>query len=163
MQERTEITRSPGALNYQIVFFSITYVLLAILSIFILLVPFTVFDRNVLLWFLILTGAAVALYALSVYVITKSWQSNKYFLAKDCLIVTAGYSGNREDVYRYETINNVSLQQSGTEKTRGYAKLVLNISGVPQPLVLKDVIRPQEVLEALQNNIGIANRSTSGK
>lgn len=163
MQDRTEITRSPGALNYQLVFFSLAFVPLAILSIFILLVPFTVFDRNTLLWFLIFTGIAVIFYIISILVLSKTWRSNKYFLAKDCLIVTAGYSGSREDVYRYETISNVSLRQSGTEKTRGYAKLVINIAGVTSPLILKDVVRPQEVLESLQNNIGIATRSTSGK
>lgn len=153
MQNRTEIIRSPASLNYQIILFTICYTLLAALCIFILLVPFTVFDRNVFLWFLLFTATAVVFYILSVYMLKKTWNSNKYYFAKDCLIITSGVSSLREDVYRYETITNVSLQQTSTAKTRGYGMFVLNIDSKPQTVILKDVVYPNDVLDKLQAHI----------
>jgi len=160
MQDRTEIVRSPAALNYQIVFFSITYFVLALICIYVLLVPFRYFDSKGLLWFLVLTGIALILYVLSVAVLKRSWSAVRYYLAKDCLVISSGFGSTREDVYRYESIDNVSLQQTNTEKSRTYGRLVLSIDKVPAPITLKYVTRPNDVLEALQANITTASRIT---
>lgn len=161
MQDKTELIRSPASLNYQLVFFTISFVILAFVSIFILIVPFTVFDRNVLVWLLVFTCIAIAFYTLSIWMLNKTWHSNRYYLAQDCLIVSSGFSSRREDVYRYESIASVSMQQNGSEKTRGYARLVLAINGADQPIVLKDIIHPQQILETLQNNIVTASRTSN--
>lgn len=95
---------------------------------------------------------------LSVYALKKKWRSVRYYLAKDCLIIASGFTAVREDVYRYETINNVSLQQTNTEVTRGYGRLVLSIDKVTVPVVLSDVICPKEVLESLQTKIVTASQ-----
>ena len=159
MQERTEILRSPAALNYQIIWFSIAYFILAVVSIFILIVPARFFDGNVTVWFLVLSIIAILLYMLSVGFMKRTWRTGRYFLAKDCLIITNGAIGTREDVYRYETIASVSMQQNQTEKTRGYARFILALNG-GQQLVLKDVIKPNEILDTLQGNIVTASRKS---
>lgn len=149
----TEIIRSPAAFNYQLVLFSFTFFALSALSIFILLVPFRYFDSNILLWFLIFVLIGMLFYIISVAILRKTWQGLKYYITDDYLVVMAGPGGMREDTYRYETITNISLQRTRSQKSHTYASLIIKIKSLPQPIVLKDVIEPDKVLEQLQSKI----------
>lgn len=161
MEDKVEIIRSPAALNYQLVFFTVAYALLTAICIYILIVPFRFFDANVTLWFMIFILIAIILYLASIAILKHTWQSLRYYLAKDCLVITSGVGGNREDLYRYENITSSSLRQTNTQKTRGYAQLVLQVKAIQQPIILKDVIKPNEILEQLQDHITKASQISS--
>jgi len=163
MENKSEIIRDPAALNYQLVFFSIAYFILALISIYILIVPFRYFDGNIPVWMMLFTLIAIVFYFISAAILRYTWKSLRYYFAKDCLIISSGFGGNKEDVYRYESIKGISMQQTNTQKSRGYARLVLQIDASPEPVVLKDIIKPNEILEQLQDQITIANRLTSVK
>ena len=163
MENKSEIVRSPAALNYQLVFFTITFFVLAVICIYVLIVPFRYFDGNATMWFMVFALTAILMYFIGVAALKKTWQSLRYYMSKDYLMVSSGFKGTREDVYRYENIVGISLQQTNTEKTRGYARIVLQIEGSPEPITLKDIVHPADVLSQLQQNVTIASKATSVK
>jgi membrane protein YdbS with pleckstrin-like domain len=161
MQDRTEIIRNQSALNYQLVWFSITYLILGVVSILILLVPFDFLDANFILWALVIIGLAMLLYVLSIFVLRKTWTATKYYLTNDCLVINIGTTSNREDIYRYDTIETVSVKQKATEKSRGYGKIILAIPNKPEPVILKDINNPSEIANILQDKIVKSTRNAS--
>lgn len=158
MEDRTEITRNQTALNYQLVWFSLCYMVLGAVSIILLLVPFNFMEDRFILWALIITGLAIIFYVLSIWALKKTWASTKYYLTKDCLVVKNGYKSTREDIFRYDTITTVSVKQKTLEKQRGYGKILVNVPEQQSPVILKDISNPTEAASSLQNNIVGATR-----
>lgn len=158
MDNREQITRNQTALNYQLVWFSLVYMVLGALSIIILLIPFDFMEGGFIIWALIIIGLALLFYVLSIWALKKTFNATKYYLTKDCLIICSGYKSTREDIFRYDTITTVSVKQKPLEKQRGYGKILVNVPDRQTPVVLKDISNPTDTASLLQNNIVSATR-----
>lgn len=158
MDDKIQITRNQTALNYQLVWFSLVYLILGAVSIVILLVPFDFLEGRFIFWALVIIALALLFYVASIWVLKKTFNSTKYYLTKDCLIVKSGYNSTREDIYRYDTITTVSIKQKPLEKRRGYGKIIINVPDRQMPVILRDVSMPTDTAATIQNNIVDASR-----
>jgi membrane protein YdbS with pleckstrin-like domain len=153
MDAKIELPKSKTALSIRINLFSISYVVLALISIAILTVPFRLGDNNFYIGTLIIIVLAILMYLVSIWYLRTSWGKTGYSLTETAIIVQSGVGTHTEDVYRFDSVVSASIQQSFLGKKYGYGNIVLGVPHMQGDLILRDIDQPSSLLEKMHKKL----------
>lgn len=142
MESKRELGRNPQALILRITLFTISFIVLGIISIWILTIPFRLGDNRFLAGTLAIMILAVLGLMLSITIIKKKWSSVRYFITDSAIIISYGNSSYTEDVYRFDSILSASIRQTPKAKKFGYGDIILRGPHLEKDIVLQDINQP---------------------
>lgn len=146
METKIELTRNPEALKLRIKLFTISFIVLATLSVWILTFPFRINDNRFLAGTIFILILAVLGLMISITTLKKKWRSISYFVTDSAIIIRSGTSSFKEDVYRFDSILSASIRQSPKAKKFGYGDIILRGPHLPQDIVLQDINEPAKLV-----------------
>lgn len=159
MESKIELLRNPEALKLRITLFTITFIVLAIISIWILTIPFRLGDNRFLAGTIAIMILAVLGLMLSIATIKKKWSSVRYYITDSAIIVSYGNSSYTENVYRFDSILSATISQSPKAKKVGYGDIILRGPHLEKEIVLQDINQPAMLVENIHQKL--AHNSTN--
>lgn len=153
MDSKIELPKSKKAITFRVELYTISYILLALISVAILTVPFRIGDDTFVLGSLIIVGIAIALYFASLWMLKANWKNTQYFLTDTAIIIKRGVNSSTENVYRFDSVVSATIQQSFMGKRGGYGDIILKVPSVEGDVILKDIDQPSGLLEKVHKKL----------
>lgn len=112
----------------------------------------TNFERYVLLALWILLPA---MWLLGSIMAQNKWRKTTYKLTNDALVITQGstFGGKSRQLYRYDSIIAVDVEQDAWGSRNGYGDIYLDIPRLGRRVVLRGVMEPEKQTKALKARI----------
>lgn len=159
MESKIELPRNPEALRLRVQLFTISFIGLALVSIWILTIPFRLTDNRFSAGAIIIVILAVLGLMVSITTIKKKWKNVRYFITDSAIMVSSGSSSFREDVYRFDSIISASIRQNKRSKKLGYGDIILRGPHLHHEIVLQDISEPAQLVDSIHQKL--AHNSTN--
>lgn len=153
MNKKVELPKSRSAYTTKIQLFTISFLLLTILSIAVLSIPFRLGGNSFIIGTLIITVVAILLFSLCIIILRSSWGNTHYYISESSVIVERGAYNHTEDIYRFDFVTSVRIKQSYLGKISNYGDIVINMSNTENELIIKDIDEPSGLLDKVHQKL----------
>lgn len=162
MDSKIELPKSKKAYTFRVELYTISYIILAGISVAILTVPFRIGESRFTIGSLIIVAIAILLYFLSIWMLKASWKNTRYYLTDTAIIIQRGINTSTEDVYRFDTVVSATIRQSFMGKKGGYGDIIMKVPSVEGDVELKDIDQPSGLLEKVHKKLTNNSVNPSG-
>jgi uncharacterized membrane protein YdbT with pleckstrin-like domain len=151
---KQEIKRSKKAIQFKTRAFTIVFVLIALVSIPILLIPFRVWSNNYIFWLLFTWMLASILWYAGINVIKTIWDKTKYYISDEAVFINYGSMfGSKERIIPFDSLVRANITQNYQEKRGDRGKIILILKDSTEKFALGDVEKPQDLADLILKNI----------
>lgn len=135
-----------------ILIFDAFYLLATILLNLTFDIPFE-WHHHISLGLLIALGAQILIKSVAMFYLVLNWMSNTYILNSTHVIKKHGIFSNDEEIYRFDTVRSISIQQSVMGKFLNYGSILLKTSasgGFQDDIIISEIDNPKSYEEHLK-------------
>lgn len=159
MESKIELERNPEALKFRVQLFTVSFIILALICIWVLTIPFRITDNRFSAAAITIVILAVVGLMLGITTLKKKWDKVHYFVTDNAIIVTSGSSSFKEDVYRFDSIISASIRQTKRSRKLGYGDIILRGPHLKREIVLQDINEPAQLVDNIHQKL--AHNSTN--